>query len=153
MREKAKELLNLPVKSGDLDDLETLRDVEGANVTVESAVLLKQIQQAMHGNPDAALFLKEVIGEETEESEDTAISEAAQEGDTLKMLKAMRDKLSTLIDRSTNPREVSSITRQLLEVNDRIEEIERNQRNKQGENPLNVILLNSARKRKMAVNE
>ena len=153
MREKAKELLNLPVKSGDLDDLETLRDVEGANVTVESAVLLKQIQQAMHGNPDAALFLKEVIGEETEESEDTAISEAAQEGDTLKMLKAMRDKLSTLIDRSTNPREVSSITRQLLEVNDRIEEIERNQRNKQGENPLNVILLNSARKRKKAVNE
>lgn len=153
MREKAKELLNLPVKSGDLDDLETLRDVEGANVTVESAVLLKQIQQAMHGNPDAALFLKEVIGEETEESEDTAISEAAQEGDTLKMLKAMRDKLSTLIDRSTNPREVSSITRQLLEVNDRIEEIEKNQRNKQGENPLNVILLNSARKRKMAVNE
>lgn len=153
MREKAKELLNLPVKSGDLDDLETLRDVEGANVTVESAVLLKQIQQAMHGNPDAALFLKEVIGEETEESEDTAISEAAQEGDTLKMLKAMRDKLSTLIDRSTNPREVSSITRQLLEVNDRIEEIERNQRNKKGENPLNVILLNSARKRKMAVNE
>lgn len=153
MREKAKELLNLPVKSGDLDDLETLRDVEGANVTVESAVLLKQIQQAMHGNPDAALFLKEVIGEETEESDDTAISEAAQEGDTLKMLKAMRDKLSTLIDRSTNPREVSSITRQLLEVNDRIEEIERNQRNKQGENPLNVILLNSARKRKMAVNE
>lgn len=143
----------MPVKSGDLDDLETLRDVEGANVTVESAVLLKQIQQAMHGNPDAALFLKEVIGEETEESDDTAISEAAQEGDTLKMLKAMRDKLSTLIDRSTNPREVSSITRQLLEVNDRIEEIERNQRNKQGENPLNVILLNSARKRKMAVNE
>lgn len=153
MREKAKELLNLPVKSGDLDDLETLRDVEGANVTVESAVLLKQIQQAMHGNPDAALFLKEVIGEETEESDDTAISEAAQEGDTLKMLKAMRDKLSTLIDRSTNPREVSSITRQLLEVNDRIEEIERNQRNKQGENPLNVVLLNSARKRKVAVNE
>lgn len=153
MREKAKELLNLPVKSGDLDDLETLRDVEGANVTVESAVLLKQIQQAMHGNPDAALFLKEVIGEETEESDDTAISEAAQESDTLKMLKAMRDKLSTLIDRSMNPREVSSITRQLLEVNDRIEEIERNQRNKQGENPLNVILLNSARKRKMTVNE
>lgn len=143
----------MPVKSGDLDDLETLRDVEGANVTVESAVLLKQIQQAMHGNPDAALFLKEVIGEETEESDDTAISEAAQESDTLKMLKAMRDKLSTLIDRSMNPREVSSITRQLLEVNDRIEEIERNQRNKQGENPLNVILLNSARKRKMTVNE
>lgn len=153
MREKAKELLNLPVKQGELDNLETLGDVGGANVTVESAVLLKQIQQAMNGNPDAALFLKEVIGEETEESEDTAISEAAREGDTLCMLKAMREKLSTLIDRSTNPREVSSVTRQLLEVNDRIEEIEKNKRNKQGENPLNIIMLNSAKKRKRAVNE
>lgn len=153
MREKAKELFNLPVKQGDLDDLETLSDVNGANMTVESAVLLKQMQAAMKGDTEAALFLKEVIGEETEESEDTAISEAAREGNTLRMLEAMRDKLSTLIDRSTNPREVSSITRQLLEVNDRIEEINRNQRNKQGENPLNVILLNSARKRKRAVNE
>lgn len=143
----------MPVKHGELDDLETLGDVSGANVTVESAVLLKQIQQAMNGNPDAALFLKDVIGEETEESDDTAISEAARGGDTLAMLKAMRDKLSTLIDRSTNPREVSSVARQLLEVNDRIEEIEKNKRNKQGENPLNIIMLNSAKKRKRAVNE
>ncbi len=153
MKEKVRELLNLPVQDGELDELETLSDASGANITVESAVLLKQIQYAMKGNPDSAMFLKEVLGEEEEESEDTAISEAAREGNTLKMLKAMRDKLAALSDRSLNAREVASVNRQLLEVNDRIEEIEKNQRNKQGENPLNVILLNSARKRKKAVNE
>lgn len=152
MREKAKELFSLPLKRGELDYLETLGDVNSANITVESAVLLKQMQAAMNGNTEAALFLKEVIGEEVEESADTAISEAARAGDTLQMLEAMRDKLSTLVDRSTNPREVASITRQLLEVNDRIEEIEKNRSNKQGENPLNVILFNSAKKRQRAAN-
>lgn len=151
MREKAKELFSLPLKNGDLDVLETLDDVSGANMTVEQAVLLKQMQAAMRGDTEAALFLQSVIGEEQEESEDTAITEAAQEGDTLKMLKAMRDKLSTLLDKSTSAREVSATTRQLLEVNDRIEKIEKNMKNKEGENPLNVILLNSAKKRSKRV--
>lgn len=151
MREKAKELFSLPLKNGDLDVLETLDDVSGANMTVEQAVLLKQMQAAMRGDTEAALFLQSVIGEEQEESEDTAITEAAQEGDTLKMLKAMRDKLSTLLDKSTSAREVSATTRQLLEVNDRIEKIEKNMKNKEGGNPLNVILLNSAKKRSKRV--
>lgn len=152
MREKAKELFNLPLKEGEIDNLETLGDVNSANMTVESAVLLKQMQAAMKGNTEAALFLKEVIGEEVEECEDTAISDAAHDGDTLRMLEALRDKLTTLIDRSTSAREVASITRQLLEVNDRIEKIEKNKKNKEGENPLNIILLNSSKKRKRAVN-
>lgn len=147
MREKAKELFNLPMKGGELDVLETLDDIRGANITVEQAVLIKQMQAAMNGNTDAAMFLQNVIGEESDECDDTAISEAAKAGDTLAMLKALRDKLSTLADRSTNVREVASITRQLIEVNDRIDEIEKNQQNKQGENPLNIILFNSAQKR------
>lgn len=151
MREKAKELFDLPIKSGELDVLETLQDVTSANMTVEQAVLLKQMQAAMKGNTEAAMFLQAVIGEETEESDNTAISDAAREGDTLKMLEAMRDKLSTLVDKSTSPREVASITRQLLEVNDRIEKIKKNKQNKEGDNPLNVIKLNSAKKRSKRV--
>lgn len=150
MKKTARELFGMPCRNGELDDIRTLQGVNGANVTVEQAVLLKQMQAAMQGNTDAAMFLQAVIGEEGDESDDTAISDAAREGDTLKMLEAMRDKLSTLVDRSTSPREVASITRQLLEVNDRIEKINKNRQNKEGENPLNVIKFNRAEKRKRA---
>lgn len=146
MKKTARELFEMPCKSGDLDDISTLQDVTGANVTVEQAVLLKQMQAAMKGNTEAAMFLQAVIGEEDDVSDDTAISDAAREGNTLKMLEAMRDKLSTLIDRSTSPREVASISRQLLEVNDRIEKIKKNKQNREGENPLNVIRFNRAEK-------
>lgn len=148
MKKTARELFEMPCKSGELDDILTLQDVNGANVTVEQAVLLKQMQAAMQGNTDAAMFLQAVIGEEDDESDDTAISDAAREGNTLKMLESMRDKLATLIDRSTSPREVASISRQLLEVNDRIEKINKNKQNREGENPLNVIKFNRAEKHK-----
>lgn len=150
MKKTARELFEMPMKHGELADISTLQDVSGANMTVEQAVILKQMQAAMNGNTEAAMFLQQVIGEESDDCEDTAISDAAKSGDTLKMLEALRDKLSSLADKSTNLREVASISRQLIDVNDRIDEIKKTQRNKQGENPLNVIRLNSVRKRKAA---
>ena len=147
MREKAKELFEMPLRYGDLDILESLEDVNGANMTVEQAVILKQMQSAMKGNTDAAMFLQAVIGEEEEESTETDITDAAAEGDTLKMLKATRSKIAAQLDRATSPREIPALTRQLLEVNDRIEKIEKNVRNKQGDNVLNLVRNRSAQKR------
>lgn len=147
MREKAKELFEMPLRYGDLDNLESLEDVNGANMTVEQAVILKQMQSAMKGNTDAAMFLQAVIGEEEEESTETDITDAAAEGDTLKMLKATRSKIAAQLDRATSPREIPALTRQLLEVNDRIEKIEKNMRNKQGDNVLNLVRSRSAQKR------
>lgn len=147
MREKAKELFEMPLRYGDLDNLESLEDVNGANMTVEQAVILKQMQSAMKGNTDAAMFLQAVIGEEEEESTETDITDAAAEGDTLKMLKATRSKIAAQLDRATSPREIPALTRQLLEVNDRIEKIEKNMRNKQGDNVLNLVRNRSAQKR------
>lgn len=147
MREKAKELFEMPLRYGDLDILESLEDVNGANMTVEQAVILKQMQSAMKGNTDAAMFLQAVIGEEEEESTETDITDAAAEGDTLKMLKATRSKIAAQLDRATSPREIPALTRQLLEVNDRIEKIEKNMRNKQGDNVLNLVRNRSAQKR------
>lgn len=147
MREKAKELFEMPLRYGDLDILESLEDVNGANMTVEQAVILKQMQSAMKGNTDAAMFLQAVIGEEEEESTETDITDAAAEGDTLKMLKATRSKIAAQLDRATSPREIPALTRQLLEVNDRIEKIEKNMRNKQGDNVLNLVRSRSAQKR------
>lgn len=147
MREKAKELFGMPLRDGDLDLLQSLEDVNGANMTVEQAVLLKQMQAAMKGNTDAAMFLQAVIGEEEEESTDTVITDAAAEGDTLKMLKATRSKIAAQLDRATSPREIPALTRQLLEVNDRIEKIEKDARNKKGDNVLNLVRNRSANKR------
>lgn len=147
MREKAKELFEMPLRYGDLDILESLEDVNGANMTVEQAVILKQMQSAMKGNTDAAMFLQAVIGEEEEESTETDITDAAAEGDTLKMLKATRSKIAAQLDRATSPREIPALTRQLLEVNDRIEKIEKNMKNKQGDNVLNLVRNRSAQKR------
>lgn len=150
MRETAKKLFEMPMKEGHLDPIETMQDVNGANITVEQAVLLRQMQAAMKGDTDAAAFLQAVIGEESDQSEDTAISEAAAAGDTYAMLTAMRDKLARLVDRTTNPREATALTRQLVEINDRIDKMNRDRENKEGENPLNVILLNRQKRAQRA---
>ena len=146
MRETAKRLFGMPMQEGELDPIETMQDVSGANITVEQAVLLRQMQAAMKGDTDAAAFLQAVIGEESEESEDTAISEAAAKGDTYAMLVAMRDKLARIVDKTTNPREATSLTRQLVEINDRIDKMKKEKSNREGENPLNVILFSRAEK-------
>lgn len=147
MKDTAKRLLDLPMHDGELSELTTFDDASGANMTLEQVMLLKQIQAAVRGNTDAAAFVQAVIGEECEESDETDIQEAAASGDTYRMLCAMRDKLAVLADKTTSPREFTSLTRQLTEVNDRIETIRKNERNRRGENPLNVIKLNSAQKR------
>lgn len=147
MKKSAKDLLSLPMKEGELTNLSSMKDLNGANMTLEQAMLVKQIQAAVGGNTEAAAFVKAVIGEDDEESDSTAISEAAKEGNTLSMLKALREKLAAIADRSTDARIVTAVARQLREVNSEIEEIEKNDKNKQGENPLNLILISSAQKR------
>lgn len=146
MKETAKKLLDLPMKSGELDNLLTVQDANGANLTLEQAMILKQIQAAAKGNTEAAVFVQQVIGEELDESDDTYIQDAASDGDTYKMLCAMRDKLAVLADKTTSPREFTSLTRQLTEITDRIEQMKKNKQNKEGENPLNVILFSRAEK-------
>lgn len=149
MKKDAIDLLNLPMMDGETSTLESMQDVSGANLTVSQAVMMKQIQLAMKGNTEAAMFVQSVLGEEQDQEEGTGIAEAAKNGDTLAMLKAMRDKIAKQLDVAA-PREASSLTRQLLEVNDRITKIEKDEKNKKGENPLNVIMFNSAKKRQRA---
>lgn len=147
MKETARELLNLPVRRGEKGELNALTDAQSENMTAEEAVIVKQIQQAIKGSTEAAMFLQCAASEDNAEADDsTAIAEAAQKGDTLEMLKALRDKLSKIIDRTTSPREIASVTRQLMEVNDRIERIEKAKERREGENPLNIIRFNRAEK-------
>lgn len=147
MKETARDLLNMTVGYGERGKLNALPDANTENLTVEEAVIVKQIQMAMKGSTEAATFLQCVASEDNvEAAEGTAISDAATRGDTLAMLKALREKLSAIIDRTNHPREIASVTRQLMEVNDRIEQMEKARERKEGENPLNIIRFNRSEK-------
>lgn len=94
MREVLDELLELPLRKGVIKELRSLADLAGpngkinllngkVNVTVEQAVLLAQILQAINGNTKAATFLRDTAGQkilkdadEQAEYEDDGFTEA-----------------------------------------------------------------------------
>ena len=66
MRERLEVLLELPIKSGKRADLESIKNLtalKGANITVEDAVMLAQIQKALKGDTAAAVFVRDTVGE------------------------------------------------------------------------------------------
>lgn len=74
MREVLDELLELPLRKGVIKELQSLAGLAGpngkinllngkVNVTVEQAVLLAQILQAINGNTKAATFLRDTAGQ------------------------------------------------------------------------------------------
>jgi hypothetical protein len=66
MRERLEVLLELPLKSGkkaDLDNIKNLTALKGANITVQDAVMLAQIQKALKGDTSAAIFVRDTVGE------------------------------------------------------------------------------------------
>ena len=66
MRERLEVLLELPLKSGkraDLDNIKNLTALKGANITVEDAMMLAQIQKALKGDTAAAIFVRDTVGE------------------------------------------------------------------------------------------
>ena len=94
MREVLDELLELPLRKGVIKELQSLADLAGpngkinllngkVNVTVEQAVLLAQILQAINGNTKDATFLRDTAGQkilkdadEQAEYEDDGFTEA-----------------------------------------------------------------------------
>lgn len=94
MREVLDELLELPLRKGVIKELQSLADLAGpngkinllngkVNVTVEQAVLMAQILQAINGNTKAATFLRDTAGQkilkdadEQAEYEDDGFTEA-----------------------------------------------------------------------------
>lgn len=151
MKKTAREMLKMPVRNGETDEITSLQDMSGANPTVEQAMTAMQIRQSLDGDTEAFLAVLAAVGDEDgEESEEgRAIMEAAASGDTLAMYKAMRNNIARCIARTSSDR-VASLYNTMLSINDRIEALEAEQRNKRGENPLNVIMFNREQKRKAA---
>lgn len=94
MREVLDDLLSMPLRQGALKEIKSLADLAGpngkinllngkVNVTVEQAMLLAQILQAINGNTKAATFLRDTAGQkilkdadEQAEYEDDGFTEA-----------------------------------------------------------------------------
>ena len=65
MKENLEALLSMSLKSGKLADVETIKNfaaLNGKNVSVQDAILIKQIQKAMKGDTRAAEFIRDLSG-------------------------------------------------------------------------------------------
>ena len=65
MKESLQCLLDLKLKSGawfDVEGADSIQDLKGANITVEEAIILAQIQKALKGDTTAAQFVRDTSG-------------------------------------------------------------------------------------------
>lgn len=65
MRESLEVLLNLGMSEGEITDPETVKcwnGLQGKNITVQDAVLVKQIMKAVKGDTKAAEFVRDTSG-------------------------------------------------------------------------------------------
>lgn len=58
-------ILSLPMKKGDISEIESLADAEGANLTVNEAIVIAQISKALKGDTKAAQYIRDTAGMNT----------------------------------------------------------------------------------------
>jgi hypothetical protein len=66
LRERLEILLDMPMKSGREADLEAIKnfaELKGKNITVQDALMIAQIQKAMKGDTQAAVFVRDTVGQ------------------------------------------------------------------------------------------
>lgn len=66
MRERLEILLELNLKSGRGVDVETIKnfaELKGKNITVQDAMMIAQIQKALKGDTNAAVFVRDTAGQ------------------------------------------------------------------------------------------
>lgn len=69
MRENLQTILAMTLKSGKLADIDTVKNfasLNGKNITVQDAILIKQTQKAMMGDTRAAEFVRDLSGNKPE---------------------------------------------------------------------------------------
>lgn len=71
MRERLNIILSLPLKSGRMTDVESIRnyaELKGKNITVEDAMMIAQIAKALKGDTTAATFVRDTAGQKPRDS-------------------------------------------------------------------------------------
>ena len=70
MKDTLETLLSMPLESKKVADIENIKSIaalKGRNITVQEAILLKQIQKAMKGDTRAAEFIRDSSGNKLKE--------------------------------------------------------------------------------------
>ena len=63
-------LMNMPVNKGKVADIESIRsfaELNGKNITVDQAIMIKLIQKALRGNLNAIMTIRDTVGEKPAE--------------------------------------------------------------------------------------
>lgn len=63
MSEVANDILQLPLKSGTVDEIKNLAEVRGLNITVQEAILISMVKKALKGDPKAAAYVRDTAGQ------------------------------------------------------------------------------------------
>lgn len=67
MRETLIELLRLPIENRDIDEITSIAQAEGKNLTAEQAMCVAMIKEALKGNVKAATFVRDTSGNKLSE--------------------------------------------------------------------------------------
>ena len=86
MREIAKEILSMPLKDEELDEIVAFAEVKGKNITVSQAALFAQAQKALQGDTSALTFLRDTAGEKPVEQVEVSGDIAAAAANIRKMV-------------------------------------------------------------------
>lgn len=75
MQELAKIILNLSIENGEIHSVENIQSIaetKGKNLTVDQAILLKQVEKALKGDLQSATFIRDTSGNKPVEKVETA---------------------------------------------------------------------------------
>jgi hypothetical protein len=73
MKDTLETLLSMSLKEGiveDLSEIQSIAKLEGKNITVQEAIMLKQIQKAIKGDTKAAEYIRDTSGNKLKEGLD-----------------------------------------------------------------------------------
>lgn len=65
MQELAKIILNMSIQNGEIhsvEDIKSIADIKGKNLSVDQAILLKQVEKALKGDLQSATFIRDTSG-------------------------------------------------------------------------------------------
>ena len=90
MQEFASIILGLAMKSGEVhsvEDITSLADIKGKNLTVDQAILLKQAEKALKGDLRSAEFIRDTSGQKPIETVKADVTNNNELKDILEQIK------------------------------------------------------------------
>ena len=70
LRKRLRELVDMPLRAGDIDEIETLADAKGANLSISDAIVVKLVTMALSGNIKAMNKVTELLGNDPTEAQE-----------------------------------------------------------------------------------